>query len=577
MTGKLYYGDCLTIMRDRMRLASVDLIYLDPPFKSEQQYNTIYTDETGRPLPDQVEAFCDMWELDEERERALRTMPILMREAGIADEVAEFWRLWMNALRGTQPRLLAYLSYMIERLILMKGLLRPTGSLYLHCDTDASHYIKVMMDALFGHQNFRSEIVWRRTGSHGNPRRWGPMHDTILFYSKTSDYTWNWPKQPYTKAHVESQFVKDEHGYLTNYSGNVLTGSGVRYGQSGKPWRGFDPTAKGRHWAIPGKLWEDSGLDDRGLSQHEKLDALYEVGFIRIEEGYAWPRYERRIRPDDGPATGDIWAYQPSTEGILFGTESGIDAEVAWLGSRAAERLKYRTQKPLGVLSRIIQASSNAGDVVFDPFCGCATTLEAAHRLGRKWIGIDIAIHAVKRVATVRLRDRLKLTLGEDFTIEGVPRNLEGARDLWERDKYHFQKWAVEQVDGFVTTKRTADGGIDGRIYFDVPGERELQSMAIEVKGGRNVTIADVRGLRGVLENETAQMAGLIIMEPLGATKDRNFRRFMAKAGDLEVEQHMNPYPRMQLLTVEDILEGKRFRTPGAVGRGSPQIDWMTA
>ncbi len=207
---------------------------------------------------------------------------------------------------------------------------------------------------------------------------------------------------------------------------------------------------------------------------------------------------------------------------------------------------------------------------MFDPFCGCATTLEAAHKLGRQWIGIDIAIHAIKRVAKVRLQERLRLAEGEHFTIEGVPHDVEGARDLWSRDKYHFQKWAVEQVDGFVTTRQSGDGGVDGRIYFAMPENdankrRGLESMAIEVKGGKNVGINVVRELRGVLDNDGALLVGLIVMDPLGERKERNFREFMADAGDLDVLGMK--YARMQILTVEDILEGKRFNTPGAVGR----------
>ena len=174
------------------------------------------------------------------------------------------------------------------------------------------------------------------------------------------------------------------------------------------------------------------------------------------------------------------------------------------------------------------------------------------------------------RVAQVRLNDRCGLVEGRDYQVDGVPRNLEGARDLWERDKYHFQKWAVEQVDGFVTTRRTGDGGIDGRVYFYIPDDRDLQSMVLEVKGGKNVNVTVLRDLRGVLENDDALMAGLIIMEPLGVAKERNFKKLMAGAGDLEV--HGMHYPRMQLLTVEEILEGKRFTTPNvAVGRREAQ------
>lgn len=177
-------------------------------------------------------------------------------------------------------------------------------------------------------------------------------------------------------------------------------------------------------------------------------------------------------------------------------------------------------------------------------------------------------------MASVRLGERCKLVEGEDFVINGVPRTLEGARDLWARDKYHFQKWAVEEVDGFVTTKRTADGGIDGRIYFGLPGEPDLQSMVLEVKGGKNVTIADLRALHSVLEREEAMMAGLIVMQPLGDVKLRNFHKLMAEAGDLEVKDAARPYPRMQILSVPEILEGKRFDTPTVFGKTSqPQSE----
>ncbi len=169
----------------------------------------------------------------------------------------------------------------------------------------------------------------------------------------------------------------------------------------------------------------------------------------------------------------------------------------------------YATQKPLALLERIVKASSDEGDVVLDPFCGCATTLEAAHKLNRRWIGIDIAIHAIKRVAAVRLKDRLGLSEGVDFEIGGVPKDVEGATLLWERDKYHFQKWAVEQAEGFVTSKRSADGGVDGRLYFEgnVPegkGRQKLESMILEVKGGQNVTQADLRSLRGALADDSS-------------------------------------------------------------------------
>ena len=551
-----------------MKSASVDLIYLDPPFNSNQAYNAIYKDETGRPLPDQIEAFCDLWTLDDETERQLRYMPVLMREAGIDDETVEFWRLWMNALRTTNPRMLAYLSYMVQRLVVMKRLLRPTGSVYLHCDPTASHYIKVMMDGIWGHENFRNEIVWRRTGSHNSTRTYGAIHDTILFYTVSKNYKFNLQKRPYTKQHVDKRYTLDEEGRAKQTTGgNILTGSGQSSGESGLDWRGFNPSEKGRHWAVPKFINDELPAEHRRAGVLHRLEALYKMGLIEIKDGATWPHPVRYLAEEDGQPYQDIWAYQPHTNGVLYGTEEGIDEDVMWLGPTSKERMGYKTQKALGLLERIIRVSSDSGDVVLDPFCGCATTLEAAHKLNRKWIGIDIAIHAVKRVAAVRLGERCHLKLGEDFTVSGVPRTLEGARDLWEKDPYHFQKWAVEEIDGFVTSKRTADGGIDGRLYFDVPGEHDLQSMVIEVKGGKNVTIADLRALHSVLEREEALLAGLIVMEPLSAVKTRNFQKLIGEAGDLEFEQSARLYPRIQILSVPEILEGKRFDTPTPMGR----------
>lgn len=497
--NRLYYGDCLTVMQEYMRSDSVDLIYLDPPFNSNREYNQIYKDETGRPLPDQIDAFCDLWTLDEERERAIRSMPVLMREAGIDDSVAAFWRLWMNALRETNPRLLAYLSYMVERLLYLKSILKPTGSVYLHCDPTASHYIKVMLDGIFGHTNFRNEVIWHYSKWSNAARFFQRNHDVLLMYSASSKYVFN----------KQYELSPD----------------------------------KAKKLAIGYQVNRPQGI--KQLIVYDRLKAAE-----KIRQGN-YDRIVYRDKENPGRLLHDTWH------------------DINILNSQAKERLGYSTQKPLKLLERIITASSNEGDVVFDPFCGCATTLEAAHIHKRRWIGIDIAIHAIKRVAALRLRDKLALVEGVDFLIEGVPRNLEGAHDLWERDTYHFQKWAVEEVDGFVTVKKTADGGIDGRLYFDCPGKPDLQSMAIEVKGGKHVGIKDLRALHGVVENDLAMMGGLIVLEPLRERRKKNFRREMASAGDVQIGQAA--YPMLQLLTVEEILNGKRFDTPGAVGRGLKQ------
>ena len=385
----------------------------------------------------------------------------------------------MNALRNTQPSMLAYLSYMTERLLPMKDILKPTGSIYLHCDPTASHHIKIMMDAIFGHKNFRNEIIWSyKRWTTKSKAKLNSTHDILLWYSKGDEITFNYPMLKNTNPNP-SQYV--------------------------------------------------STKDEKGKTI-VKRDA----------EGKA---IKRKVASEI-PAT-DVW-------------------NLPIISPASRERLGYATQKPLVLLERIIKTSSNEGDLIFDPFCGCATTIEAAHKLNRNWIGIDIAIHAVKRVSKARLQDRLGLVEDKDYIIEGVPLTMEGAHDLWERDKYHFQKWAIEQVDGFVTTRKTGDGGIDGRIYFAETGmSKDLSSMVVEVKGGKSVGISDVRNLRGVMEREGVSMAGLIVLKSPKERQAMNFHREMAQAGDLDVGG--KKYARMQLLTIEEILDGKRFNIPGLV------------
>ena len=360
----------------------------------------------------------------------------------------------------------------------------PSGSIYLHCDPTASHYIKIMMDAIFGHDNFQNEIVWQRhnrpKGPQHKARRYGRSSDTILFYSKGGGHTFNADKIqiPLSQDEIEKRFSSVDD------KGRFMSGPLLRSPSMGdRPNLVFDFQGY-----TPGPFGWRMG--------RERLQEIYDRSdFYFTSNGV--PRRKFRPGEEPGEIIDNIWT------------------DIAALGSQDQERLGYATQKPPALMERIIEASTIPGDVVFDPFCGCATTLEAAHKLGRQWIGIDIAIHAIKRVARVRLQERLGLVEGKDFVIDGVPRTLEGACDLWKRDKYHFQKWAVEEIDGFVTTKRTADGGVDGRFYFDLPNERDLQSMAIEVKGGKNVGINVVRELRGVLDIDQALIAGLIIMEPL--------------------------------------------------------------
>lgn len=539
--NKLYYGDNLTIMQ-HMPMHCVDLIYLDPPFNSKQNYNLLYKTMTGKPVPEQVEAFCDTWEMDAQKEAIARTMPVLMREHGVNDYYVDFWRLWMQALRTTQPHLLAYLIFMVQRLLYMKSLLRPTGSLYLHCDPTASHYIKIMMDGIFGHDNFRNEIVWKRTGAHGRARKWGPIHDTLLFYSASDNYTWNRVFEKYDQSYIDNFYrFHDEHG---QYRLVTLDGPGVRSGSSGTPWRGTDPGTKGRHWEVPpDRALPDWFIHPEGYAQmtvQERLDVLDAAGLIYWPKRGVVPQYKRYLNVAEGNPVQDIIT------------------DIGPISSQATERLGYPTQKPVALLDRIIRASSNPGDVVFDPFCGCGTTIYAAHEAGRQWIGCDIAILSIKLIREV-LTERYRLVEGSDYTVDGIPTSVDGAQELFDKDPSTFQNWFVERVGGFPMQRKSADRGIDGRIYFET--RDGLREMMIQVKGGKTVRPTDVRDLRGVLEREeNAEMAGFLSIAPPS-------KAMLAEAAEAGTYDYMGVhYPRIQFLTTKEVLEDKReFHMPTRV------------
>lgn len=546
----LLYGDNLTIMRD-MPGSCVDLIYLDPPFNSQRTYNLIYKQATGLPVPEQEEAFCDAWELDAEKEEMARNMPIVLRDYDVDDGIIKFWTAWIDALRNTQPRLLAYLVYMTYRLFEMRRVLRSTGSLYLHCDPTASHYIKVIMDGVFGHKNFRSEIVWRRSASHNKTTlQYGPIHDVILFYSKSDKFTFHPGKTPYTKSYLQKMFrYQDKIGA---YRLNELTGAGERQGESGQAWRGYDPSSKGRHWAIPASLRQYMPTKGEGMSTHAMLDELDSAGMILFSKD-GRPTYKQYI--GEGVPFQDIWAYQPGTAGVLADENSEIDQDIKWL-DHEKERLGYQTQKPLGLLNRIIQTSSNEGDVVFDPFCGCGTAVYAAHMANRQWVGCDIAILSVLLVRDILLK-KYRLKEGEGYKISGIPLSIEGAADLFQRDPRQFQHWAVEIAGGFCNKKHSGDMGIDGRIYFETSEGRK--SMVVSVKGG-SVRPEYMRELRGVLEREKdTEMGGLITLRP--PTKGMKFE---ASQGGMYSYRGVN-YPRLQIRTIEDLLARNVFDTPSRI------------
>jgi DNA modification methylase len=586
--NKLFYGDNLDVLRDRIAPESIDLVYLDPPFNSNRSYNVLFADRHGAARSQaQIQAFTDTWTWSTETEAVYQELIA----GGLPGRAADALQA-MHDLVGRND-VLAYLVMMSPRLVELHQVLKSTGSLYLHCDPTVSHYLKLLLDAIFGPKNFRNEIIWRRTGAHGKSQRFAPIHETILFFAKSADFKWNHPKKPYMRGHVSEYLVKDENGYRTDYYGNVLTGSGLRGGESGQPWRGFDPSAKGRHWAIPGAIVEEIDEDLTDLTQHQKMDRLFELGYIKIGEGQAWPIYEHYVDPKVGANVPDVWAYQPYTEGTVFGTEEGIDAEVRWLSPRDGERLNYQTQKPEGLLERIIAASSDPGDIVLDPFCGCGTTVAAAQQLGRRWIGIDITYIAIDLIRR-RLEDRFDNAV---FEIGGIPRDLGGAKDLAEKKPFDFERWAVSMIDGEPNEKQVGDRGIDGVVRFLIGsqyvkakkvaraqkiGRKAASSQTIgrclvSVKGGHQLNPGFVRDLAGTVDTEKAEMGVLITLDkPTPGMIDA-----ANHAGIYEWPMNKQTFPKIQLVTVEELLNDRKPTMPPALTpylaavRSVPQSDQL--
>jgi site-specific DNA-methyltransferase (adenine-specific) len=547
----LYYGDNLDILKRYVKDESVDLVYLDPPFNSNVDYNVLFQERDGTEAASQIKAFKDTWTWTIETEAEYQRT---VEECGQHRVVTA-----LSGLRQIlgQSDMMAYLTMMAARLVEIRRVMKPTASLYLHCDPTASHYLKLLLDATIGPAGFLNEIVWRRTGSHGKVRRYGPVHDTLLFYANGPDFVWNNPVRPYMKAHVEEYFIRDTGGWRSNYYGNVLTGSGTRGGESGKKWRDFDPTSKGRHWAIPSKLLREVEEDISELSVLEKLEWLYQHKFIEIREGEAWPIYTHYLREGDGQALSDIWAYQPYTEGLLWETPEGIDADVRWLSTRDKERLGYPTQKPVGLLERIINASSNPGDTVLDPFCGCGTTVDAAQKLDRKWIGIDIT-HLAITLINKRLLDTHGEAISARYEVVGQPKDVAGARALAKQDRFQFQWWALDLVHARpYEQKKGADQGIDGRLYFHDESESgKTKQIIISVKSGK-LKATDVRDLRAVIDREQAAIGVLISLEDFSGP----MRAEAASAGFYD-SPWGGKHPRLQLLTIQDLFDGKKIDMP---------------
>lgn len=461
----LYYGDNLDILRQYIADESVDLIYLDPPFNSNATYNVLFGEQDGTQSAAQIKAFEDTWKWDQ-------AAGIIYQETVEAGGTVSEALQAFHKLLG-YSNMLAYLTMMAPRLVELRRVLKRTGSIYLHCDPTASHYLKVLMDAVFGTGQFRNEIVWSYRRWTASRRALPRLHDIILFYSKGDRYTFRVPTMPNDNPNP-SQYVsaKDSAGKTV-----------VARDSDGRPLK------------------------------REFAEAIQ---------------------------IGDVWPI-----GILSPVSK--------------ERLGYPTQKPLALLERIVQESSNEGDTVLDPFCGCGTAISAAQKLGRNWIGIDIT-HLAITLIKHRLQDEYGPEVASAYKTIGEPVDVAGAQALANEDPYQFQWWALGLVGARpVEQKKGADKGIDGRIYFhdelEVGKAKRTKQVILSVKAG-HTNRAHMHELRGVVEREKADIGVLITMQE----PTQPMRAEAASAGIYT--SHWGKHPRLQILTIADLLAGRRIDMP---------------
>ncbi|MBM4018598.1 MAG: site-specific DNA-methyltransferase [Planctomycetes bacterium] len=530
----LCYGDNLVFLKE-FPDESVDLIYLDPPFNSQQSYNVLFKEATGAPEAAQIRAFEDTWTWDLAANEALTQ---IQRDPAVPAPLAELTRTFMGFLKPSP--MMAYLVQMAVRLVQMHRVLRPTGSLYLHCDPTAGHYLKLILDAVFGPRNFLNEITWERFNFHADAKRWGRLHDVLLVYAKQAGHhTYNTRRKPYDQAYIDSHFKKDASGRLFRLDNALAAGQGpprVFFGKRLRP-------KPGTHWR-----WSQ-----------EKINQLIAQGRIVLTRK-GWPAVIRYLDEMPGHSVGDVWTDIPE------------------INSQAAERLGYPTQKPVELLKRVVSASSNPGDMVLDPFCGCGTTIDAVETLNRenphapprRWIGIDIT-HVAIGLVKHRLGTRFKPL--PEFREQGVPVSAAGAAAIAARDPFDFQYWALGQVGArpmWGKPRKGADRGIDGVRYFQDEqknGAWLTKKMLVQVKSG-HVKPGDVRDLAGTREREGAELAVFLTLEP----PSKPMRTEAAAAGSYVSPWDGRPYPKVQVLTIEEVLKDPQrpnprcLQVPGGAG-----------
>jgi site-specific DNA-methyltransferase (adenine-specific) len=510
----LFYGDNLDILRDYIADQSVDLCYLDPPFNSSRNYNVFFRDESGKDSESQIMAFEDTWHWNQQAEH---TYSVLVTEG------PERIGAMIGALRG----FVGANQMMAARLVELHRVLKPTGSLYLHCDPTASHYLKIVLDTIFGPENFGNEIVWQRTLAKALMTRQLPNnHDVLLRYTKSDLAIWNSTAvfHPYDEASLDKKTTgkyshRDSGGRIYRLD-NLINPSPDR----------------------PNLTYEFLGITRVWRWTRERMQAAYDAGLVIQTKPNTVPQFKRYLDEQRGRPLSDVWIDIPP------------------LNSQAAERLGYPTQKPLALLERIISASSNPGDVVLDPFCGCGTAIAAAQKLGRRWIGIDIT-HLSIALQKYRLEQMFP---GIQFTVIGEPEDVGAARQLAQDDRYQFQWWALSLIkakplggqEGSKTGKKGSDKGIDGVITFLERLNEKPERVLVQVKSG-HVSSRDIRDLVGTVQRENAAIGVFITLELPTSEMQKE-----AVTTGFYTSLSWGKFPKLQILTIADLLHGLQPQFP---------------
>ena len=520
MTNTLYYGDNLEILRQHVPDESVDLVYLDPPFNSNASYNVLFKERSGEESPAQIKAFTDTWEWTQESERTYEHEIVRNPDAPSAvKEMISAFRQFVGA-----NAMMAYLVMMAPRLVELRRVLKPTGSIYLHCDPTASHYLKLLMDTVFGKDRFRTEITWKRTSAHSDTKQGrqqhGRVHDLILFYTKGGEWNWNPLYTEYDQEYIDQFYKHVEPSTGRRYRLDNLTGPGGA--AKGNP--SYEVLGVTRYWRY---------------STERMAELLKEGRIIQTRPG-AVPAYKRYLDEMPGVPLQDLWT------------------DVGPIASQAKERLGYPTQKPQALLERIIEASSNEGDVVLDPFCGCGTAIAAAENLKRRWIGIDVT-HLAVALMKSRLRTAFDIVPGKDYQVVGEPADVGSARALAEQDRYQFQYWAMSLLEALPRERqrRGADRGIDGLVYFIDGPRRSTHKAVVQVKSGR-VSSPLIRDLKGTVEREKAALGLFITLEESTSA----MRAEAVSAGFYHSDVWQEDYPKIQIRTIAELLQGSTFDLP---------------